>query len=84
MEFSPLGVIGAPHAGAWVETQAALDYQKAEAVAPHAGAWVETYRKYSDRLSFYPSRPMRARGLKLYYDGAIISIQGRAPCGRVG
>ena len=35
-------------------------------VAPHAGAWVETSVLIADKDNFM-SRPMRARGLKLYH-----------------
>ena len=34
-------------------------------VAPHAGAWIETAKKPTHRVDKRPSRPMRARGLKL-------------------
>jgi len=32
----------APHAGAWIETVAHLEYFVDHEVAPHAGAWIET------------------------------------------
>ena len=32
----------APHAGAWIETDAVSYVPTKEVVAPHAGAWIET------------------------------------------
>ncbi len=32
----------APHAGAWIETNAGADMSSIFEVAPHAGAWIET------------------------------------------
>ena len=73
----------APHAGAWIETQANPLPVRFRCVAPHAGAWIETVtlRRISDSIAVAPhagawieTRPMRARGLKQI---------GRAPCGRV-
>ena len=32
----------APHAGAWIETNAATGTCSTPQVAPHAGAWIET------------------------------------------
>ena len=32
----------APHAGAWIETNAANVVARLYTVAPHAGAWIET------------------------------------------
>ncbi len=65
---SPLLTSGvAPHAGAWIETcREALD-EKESIVAPHAGAWIETIGEDGELLSTLASRPMRARGLKLFH-----------------
>jgi len=40
-------------------------------VAPHAGAWIETFT-YFVFVSAPGSRPMRARGLKLSAEHALI------------
>ena len=37
-----LGMIVAPHAGAWIETASDYMYHLNLYVAPHAGAWIET------------------------------------------
>ncbi len=46
----------APHAGAWIETDAAGHAHDANRVAPHAGAWIET-RSISSPLCLSVCRP---------------------------
>ena len=55
----------APHAGAWIETGADGAVGGGGQVAPHAGAWIETASWPARPCPPGPSRPTRARGLKL-------------------
>ena len=73
----------APHAGAWIETALRRVESFCLGVAPHAGAWIETARQRADKRAATPSRPTRARGLKLVEQGADPGYPGRAPRGRV-
>ena len=73
----------APRAGAWIETMDAMRALVAASdVAPRAGAWIETSLPASLRGGI-PSRPVRARGLKLRRRRASVHRACRAPCGRV-
>ena len=55
----------APRAGAWIETDRAVEACYHANVAPRAGAWIETiYKTVKDKQDM-KSRPVRARGLKL-------------------
>ena len=63
---APLVVPVAPHAGAWVETSNESSQKLYALVAPHAGAWVETASANLNGRNRRWSRPMRARGLKLF------------------
>jgi len=47
-------------------------------VAPHAGAWIETDEEVVNLLNQW-SRPMRARGLKLYYISTIEKLYKSRP-----
>ncbi len=55
----------APRVGAWIETFKFCSIFKALFVAPRVGAWIETSGKVIGS-SGTPSRPVWARGLKLY------------------
>ena len=73
----------APLAGAWIETLHRLNGLCESQVAPLAGAWIETIIVI-DRYPRLPSRPSRARGLKLKCaDSTCRNINRRAPRGRV-
>ena len=37
-----LGLVVAPHVGAWIETIVELSNSAPVSVAPHVGAWIET------------------------------------------
>ena len=53
-------------------------------VAPRAGAWIETSRQVQSGRDDCPSRPARARGLKLHAKSKVaVTIARRAPRGRV-
>ena len=56
----------APFAGAWIETRAHHQVMHNRGVAPFAGAWIETSALSARIVIGWPSRPSRARGLKLY------------------
>ena len=73
----------APHAGAWIETADTTSGSCAGSVAPHAGAWIETDDTHNYSTWYWPSRPMRARGLKHSYRPGLATELCRAPCGRV-
>ena len=74
----------APHAGAWVETLAAILASFLGYVAPHAGAWVETTVPGPTGPTGPTSPPTRGRGLKLL-SAATLPLTGcRPPRGGVG
>ena len=54
----------APHAGAWIETDACHDAPPIGQVAPHAGAWIETRLPEPGSCRACLSHPTRVRGLK--------------------
>jgi len=56
----------APRAGAWIETPPLGLLLERRLVAPRAGAWIETVFALCCGCRT-PSRPARARGLKLKY-----------------
>ena len=64
----------APHAGAWIETDAPACSLKTAQVAPHAGAWIETPKcKIFQTIAL--SLPMRERGLKqIYFSASFAKI----------
>ena len=45
--------IVAPHAGAWIETDAIWSIVALASVAPHAGAWIETNRPVMNLILFF-------------------------------
>ncbi len=50
----------APHAGAWIETNAVGVFVRFVTVAPHAGAWIETH-SYGEELLKKVGRAPRGR-----------------------
>ena len=62
---SPQPPTVAPPAGAWIETRNHRLCLGMALVAPPAGAWIETLPK-DVNFTLQASRPLRARGLKLY------------------
>ena len=74
----------APHAGAWIETQLRLDFNKFSCkshpmrVRGLKLSWQPRYSEYKS------SHPMRVRGLKLKLTNAENKgLEGRTPCGCV-
>ena len=72
----------APRAGAWIETETTRQTWLRLSVAPRAGAWIETISIKIPKVRL-PSRPARARGLKLVEPDYNLLEIGRAPRGRV-
>ena len=66
----------APRVGAWIETEARLQRPEYLGVAPRVGAWIETAIVVCF-VSFILSRPVWARGLKLF---PRVSISWRINC----
>ena len=66
-----MGVLVAPHAGAWIETLYILVHIVHLQVAPHAGAWIET-PDLIPPLRPFMSHPMRVRGLKLVGENRVV------------
>ena len=55
----------APREGAWIEMDTSLRQKALWRVAPREGAWIEI-KASSSVIAGLTSRPVRARGLKLY------------------
>ena len=68
----------APLAGAWIETESSGSINSHSTVAPLAGAWIET-ASFAPKTLLTPSRPSRARGLKLFRQNHAAHLNAVAP-----
>ena len=66
----------APYVGAWIETGAEAQEDRASHVAPYVGAWIETRVEYHRRKNQL-SHPTWVRGLKLWHCPKNQRLEGR-------